>query len=137
MDVAEIAAFLGTYAVEATGKQLVSFRHLSDGLANNDLVEIAYPDDFPAKVTVPQQVYEAEHIAALRKHVNLMVGDEAQEFRRTFRWPQEMDKKIRHFFNRLRYQRRFRRWLLQGRRKKRFGKRRCPHLGGRSLPRRS
>jgi prophage maintenance system killer protein len=142
MDIPEIASFIGTYAEELTGKTLAGYRHMSDGMVNKGLAEVVYldewplVDEFPAKVTVPQETYEAEATAALRKHVDLMDEDESAEFQRTFRWPEEMNNKIRRWYARLGYERRVLRRYIQSRRKKRFGKRRCPHLGGRSRPRR-
>jgi prophage maintenance system killer protein len=142
MDVPEIAAFIGAYAEELTGKTLESYRHMSDGMVNKGLAEVVYPEDvwplvdvFPAEVSVQQEVYEAASTAALRKHVDLMDAEETEEFRKTFRWPEEMNNKIRRWYARVQYERRIYRRYVQARRRKRFGKRRCPHLGGRSVPR--
>lgn len=133
MDVKEIASFIGCYAqpIPSEGQ-----KHISDGMVNRGYAAIILPDEFPAPIYVSQERYEVEATQALRKHEALMSGDERKEFEETFRWPVEMDRKIARWVAARRYKARVLRWHKQRIRRKRFGKRRCPHLGGRTVKRR-
>ncbi len=132
MQVYEIASFIGTYAFEQPKEP--RWKHASDGLVARGNVTVDGEDIFPIPVSEPQDYYYKIAVAVFERHNHLISDDERAELARTFRWPAQVRSDILKWYNKEKYRKRYLRQGLQRKRTKRIGRRRCPHLGGRSVP---
>jgi death-on-curing family protein len=132
MDTEEIAAFVGAFASEVPPRAN-KFRYASDGLVHNKAVIVDEPDDFPSKIREEQVHYATRAREVFRRHANLISPDEQKELAATFNWPSDVLKNMVRWYNMDAYREKMRRRLDRRTRCKRVGKRRCPHLGGRTV----
>lgn len=132
MHIEELATFVGAFAYQVPDKDR-KYRYISDGLVHNGSLEIDGPDEFPSTVTETQAHYLKLAGETWQRHSRLISEDEREELARTFSWPSDVVRKMVRWYNMERY--RLKLWKRQHyrRRYKRIGRRRCPHLGGRTV----